>query len=103
MGANPVTVKVQDNGSPVLSSTNTFVVTVQPAPIIRSVDLSGDVVTLTWDAIPGRSYRLETNSALASGGWAAIPGNIVTGTATATVTDSSGMSTGRFYRVLVLP
>jgi hypothetical protein len=99
---NVVAVRVFDNGSPSLSATNTFTVTVLARPLILPPLLSGTNLFLAWTSIPGASYRLQFNPNLALTNWFNIPGDV---TASSNVASHPDPLTGsnRFFRVLVLP
>src|ERR1041385_8968096 len=56
---NSLTVRVTDNGVPRLSAARTFTVTVLPAPYISLFSVVGGQVTLTWQSIAGKNYRVE--------------------------------------------
>jgi hypothetical protein len=63
---NPVSVSVSDNGTPSLSATNNFTVTVNPLtnPVIGSVNLSGGKLSLTADGPQGPDYTVLTSTNL---------------------------------------
>jgi hypothetical protein len=69
---------------------------------LRWVQLSysGNTVTLTWSAVPGRRYRVEFKDDLAAPSWNEIPGVVQASGATASVNDA--MNGHRFYRVIRL-
>jgi hypothetical protein len=77
--------------------------TVVAPVVINSIRVSNGVASLSWNAIPGTSYSLQTNSALGQANWnGAGPTLQATGN-TATVSDAIIGSTQRFYRVFLLP
>ena len=78
-----------DNGTPALSHTNAFAVTV-------------NVATAVWSAIPGTSYHLQYKTNLADGSWDDLPGEVTASGTSASIEDSSPDPT-RFYRLIVLP
>jgi hypothetical protein len=97
---------VRDNGTPSLSDTNSFSVTVTapPAPPqILDLAMTNGTVTLHWTAIPGHNYRLEYKNDLQDANWTGSGSNIMSTQATATGTDSVGNTSQRFYRVVLLP
>ena len=53
--------------------------------------------TLTWTAVSGRNYTVEARDDLSSGVW--VP--IATGLTTGSYTDSAGLPSKRFYRLVV--
>jgi hypothetical protein len=105
---NTFTTVVTDSGSPPLSDTNTFTVTVTgsqppPRPMIESITVSNQVVTLTWTAVPGHTYRLQFKQNTDDPNWTDIQPDIVASSTTVTATDATAPSTQRFYRVYVVP
>ena len=70
---------------------------------IQSVTESNGEVTLTWDAIPGQSYRVQYKSDLNESVWNDLSGDVVAAGESASKTDASGLVEQRFYRILVLP
>lgn len=80
------------------------VVTVVPRPITVSVTLSAGVVTIDWNAQPGKTYRLEYKSDLGEMNWQDLTGEITATGDTASKADLSMVGpTQRFYRVRQLP
>ena len=74
-----------------------------PATLAISTEPENDLVVLKWAAQAGRSYHVEYTDDLTAGDWTALPGNVtVTGT-TARAEDTLGLSTQRFYRVVIEP
>ena len=71
-------------------------------PVINSVQISAGQVTLAWTSAPGKSYRVqyETNF---NNSWSNVSGDVLASDYTASKTDSSGLVTRKFYRVVVLP
>jgi hypothetical protein len=101
---NMVTLRVTDDGTPNLSQTNSFVVTVHSRPVFTLIERNGGSATTVWTAIPGTSYRLQYRTNIVDTAWADLVGDIVANGATATKTDSTlGTNVTRFYRVFVLP
>jgi len=97
---NTVTVRVTDNGAPPLSSTNSFVITVLGRPVISSVVCSGDLIVITWSAIPGTVYRLQYKTNLTEVGWQTV-GDVIASGDTAFKVDTLDRGTTKFYRVCV--
>jgi glucuronoarabinoxylan endo-1,4-beta-xylanase len=99
---NSVAVRVSDGGSPVLSATNHFVITVNPAsqPVLGSIVVGGGQVSLTGTGLIGPDYTLLTSTNLAN--WqplfttnpAAMP---------VTFTDTNRSAAARFYRLQLGP
>ncbi len=74
------------------------------SPLITSVSRSGTAVTLTWEAVPGRTYRMQYQDALATSPWVNLGGPVLATSAIATRTDTTlGGFEHRFYRVVLQP
>jgi Tol biopolymer transport system component len=73
-------------------------------PVLAISALSSSSRRVFWNAIPGRSYRVEFKDLVQVPGWTAI-GNVQTAsTTTASFTDTTiGTNSLRFYRVQILP
>jgi hypothetical protein len=105
---NVFTTVVSDNGAPALSETNSFVVTVQasqvpPQPVIQSIAISNNLVTLRWTSVSGYVYRLQYKTNMVQPNWLdAIPDFPATGT-TITATNDVANASQRFYRVYLVP
>ena len=103
LGTNIFTMRVTDNGEPDLSNTKSFSILVVAPPSIQSVTTTSGAVTLTWSAIPDRTYRVQFKDDLNESDWDDLAGDITAGAATASKADSSAFVGQRFYRILVLP
>jgi hypothetical protein len=105
-GLYTVTVQVSDGGTPPLTSVRSFTVAVtgQPAPPVLAIpSISGSgAVTLTWNAVPGQTYRVQYTSNLNAAAWTPLTPDITATTNTASLTDYPS-DAQRFYRVLLLP
>jgi uncharacterized repeat protein (TIGR03803 family) len=75
-----------------------------PSPGFQSVTRSSGQIVLTWSAIPGRSYQVQTTTNLSQGNWTAL-GVPLTATSTILSTTNVLPQTGqKFYRLdLALP
>jgi hypothetical protein len=99
---NLVTVIVKDNGSPSLSATRTFMVTVLPQPSLAGVRVTGNQLEFSTPTVPGQFYQLEYTSDLAMPSWTPA-GNPVAGTGTSlTITNAIDPSTNGFFRLRIL-
>ncbi|MBA4148329.1 MAG: M36 family metallopeptidase [Verrucomicrobia bacterium] len=99
---NMVTVRVQDNGSPALAASETFAVIVLASPVIQTVELLENEITINWSAIPGRSYRVQYATTLQPTNWEDLEDVVAQGTV-ASLTEFFFGAEQRFYRILVLP
>jgi hypothetical protein len=105
---NLFTTRVTDNGTPNLSATNSYLVFVNPAPIIpppviESITLSNSVVTMIWSSVSNGIYRLQYNGDLGGTNWTDVLPDVQAAGSAVTATNNIGGSTQRFYRVLVVP
>jgi hypothetical protein len=100
---NTITVRVTDNGIPPMADTKSFNIIVAPPPVIVSATLSNDIITLTWTAIAGKSYRVQYRTNLIEPGWTDLAGDVVAGGNTASKSDSILSAAQKFYRVHALP
>jgi hypothetical protein len=66
---------------------------------ITHLAFENGTVTLTWSAIPGRSYRIDFKDDLAAPAWTPLGSTVFALGFTATVTDTPAPFTHRFYRV----
>ena len=64
---------------------------------------TGGAITITWSAVAGKTYYVESKSNLASGTWTTISGALTPGTTTGTYTDPVPGAGNKFYRVKVGP
>jgi hypothetical protein len=75
-----------------------------PMPAVLQVPLvASGAVTLTWSAVAGQTYQLETSSDLGAISWMSLGAPIPACAGYVTTTDSVGPEVKRFYRVGVLP
>jgi hypothetical protein len=104
--SNTMVVKVTDDGQPPLSATNEFkvVVKVVPAPAPNIMGVSRDsagLVTLRWQSVAGRRYRVETCDRLAKTGWVMLR-EIQATDVLSEMTDSTVGLTERYYRIVLI-
>ena len=71
-------------------------------PMIQSITVAAGQVTLGWSSIPGKSYRVQWKTQLTDA-WSNLSGDVSASNLTSSKADASGLMTGRFYRVMVLP
>jgi uncharacterized repeat protein (TIGR01451 family) len=99
---NEFIVKVSTVGSPVVVASESFLVTVVTRPVIAAISVSGGVVSVSWDTVPGQSYRLEYSTNLTMPDWNAVVPDLVAAGNSLTHTNLIGTNHNQFYRVLVL-
>jgi hypothetical protein len=91
-----------------LSATNSFVVFVESSattlpPVIHGIILSNDLISVSWSAVSNHVYRLQYKPDINDTNWTDLFPDVSAEGPTASATDSSGVSTQRFYRVMLLP
>jgi hypothetical protein len=73
-----------------------------PQPVIQSIGLTNGTTTIAWSALPPHVYRLQYNGNLGSTNWSSVIPDVTAISQTAVTTNSVGVATQRFYRVLVV-
>lgn len=99
---NGITVLVTDDGLPNLNASRTFTATVLARPVIQAVEVSNSVVILTWSAIPGQGYRLQTNASLDAPTWGDVGADVIAPGPIGTASDVAN-SVMKLYRIRVMP
>ena len=74
-------------------------------PVLLSISQDHGSLTLTWNAVTGRSYQLQSSSGPGPGGWSwnNVAGPTTATAAIVTASASVGPELARFYRVVVMP
>ncbi len=100
---NTITVKVADNGTPNLSATNSFVVTVNPLaqPAVSSINVSGGQVSLVATGAVGPDYTLWASTNLTS--WQVLFTSNSPVTPVTLVDTNFNAHPVRFYRIQLGP
>jgi hypothetical protein len=106
-GLYPASIRVFDNGTPVMSATTTLNFLINELPVeLRILSISarpGQNVVLTWASQTGAGYQVQAADRLTPGAWTNL-GSVVTATnANAACTDLPPSGQARFYRVIRLP
>jgi hypothetical protein len=101
--ANPITVRVTDDGTPPLADAKSFNVTVVGRPVLQTVSVSNNVVTLRWSAIPGQRYRLQSKENLDDPDWMDVPGETIADGTNASTSVAIGAQAQQFFRITVAP
>ena len=79
-------------------------VTLNSAPKFVAETKAGNTLMLTWSAVAGKSYQLQSLADLTQTNWTSAGGVVLATNATATASDTVGSpGSKRFYRVLQLP
>jgi hypothetical protein len=87
-----------------LSATNSFIVTFTAVPAFRTVStvLSNGVVSITWESVPGQTYRVQYKDSLTAENWVALPPDVLASGPTASATDALTAGQLRVYRVMLV-
>jgi hypothetical protein len=97
-------IKVQAAGNIFFAvSPGNFSLIVVSPPILQPLQLSKGVARLTWNATPGRTYRVQYKPTLAATTWSDLLPDITATASTASTTDAISGAPQRFYRILFLP
>ena len=70
---------------------------------IQSINVANEIATLSWNAIVGRTYRMQYKNALTNGTWVDIAPDIVATNTLASGTNGISSVGQRFYRIALLP
>jgi glucuronoarabinoxylan endo-1,4-beta-xylanase len=100
---NPISVQVADNGTPGLSATNYFTVTVNPLarPVLGSIAVSGGQVHLVVNGEQGPDYTLLTSTNLTTSWQVLFTTN--SPVLPLTLVDTNSTDAARFYRIQLGP
>jgi len=98
---NQVTVRVADNGTPSMADTETFTLIGLPPPPV--VGISGGQVTIGFQTIPGKTYRVDYKDDLGAALWQRLNNqDYVAAGSSLVVQDNIGGNPQRFYRIVQL-
>jgi hypothetical protein len=100
---NVFTTVVTDDGTPSLSATNSFTVTVPAAEVVQilSIAVAEGAAHVTWTSVAGHAYRLQYRDQLTDPAWTdVVPDVTATGPVTS-ATNVVGNLPQRFYRIFV--
>jgi hypothetical protein len=99
---NTIRVKVTDSGTPGLSATNSFIITINPAsqPALNSIALDAGAVVLSATGMVGPDYTLLTSTNLES--WQSLTTTNPAGMPV-TFADTNRNDAARFYRIQIGP
>ena len=92
--------QVTDGGTPNLSDTKTFGVSVVSRPVLTISAMTSTNLTLSWTSIFGGQYRVQFSADLLTTNWNGLSGDVIASGSTASKTDGL-TATNRFYRVEV--
>ena len=98
-----ITIRVADNGTPVLSDARSFTVIVVSTPKIIGISRPApDSIAITWESYPGKTYRVQYTDSLTSLPWTNIVPDLTATNPTLSVTAGISASSQRFFRVIQL-
>jgi pectin methylesterase-like acyl-CoA thioesterase len=103
---NSVSVVVTDNGTPNLSATNSFTVTVNAltAPVTGASDYTGGLFSVTVGGQTGPDYALQATTNLVGGTWTTVATTNSPATMPVILTDpNAGSQPMQFYRIVTGP
>ncbi|HSH16944.1 MAG TPA: hypothetical protein VLD18_12970, partial [Verrucomicrobiae bacterium] len=78
---------------------------VNSSSILRAIAVTGvgsGATTVTWSAVPGRSYQVQSRDTLSEPGWSNVGGPVTATGPSASVPDPNPGDPDRFYRVVVV-
>ena len=97
------TTVVTDNGSPQLTTNNTFTVFVSPFPSITNVTVTATNVALQWFAPTNDQFQVQWTTNLAPPSWTVFPDIITSSTGAFSFVDTNPAAAMKFYQLLLLP
>jgi hypothetical protein len=99
---NSISVRVTDSGAPPLGANRSFIVTVRLPPQAMISNSGNGKVSLSFDALNGKTYRVEYKNNLDDAAWVQLGDNILAAGNSVSVNDDLGASPQRFYRIVQL-
>ena len=97
VGTNTLSLRVTDDGVPPAFATGTLRVVVLPA-LRGNISLSGNVATISFGTIIGRTYRVEYKNNLDASSWTKLGEDTTADSGALTFQDTINANTQRFYR-----
>ena len=98
---NVITLTVCDIGVSKQTSSRTFTVIVT-RELQATIARLGTDITISADATPGRTYRLEYKDSLDASPWLPLGADVVAAATTVSFTDAGVAGNQRFYRVVLV-
>jgi hypothetical protein len=72
--------------------------------VAGALGIGPDGATLTWNTVPGLTYRLQYKNDLNEPSWNDVPGDVTATTTVVSMTDAAALTNvARFYRITALP
>ena len=78
-------------------------VTPLPAPQFLSVTRTTNTILLTWSAMSGLVYQVQSSASMHPTNWSNLGGALTANGSTLSASNAFGTATQRFYRVLLVP
>jgi hypothetical protein len=99
--SNYFTVRVSDNGAPSLSADQSFTVFVtRPATATISPPSASGELTIGFDTVAGKHYRVEYKDDLGQPGWTVLQDNLLGTGGSLSIAVNIGASPQRFYQIV---
>ena len=103
-GEYRVIVLASDTGAPSLTNRISFKVVVTGATIrIVRVSAEAGKLELTWEALPGRKYRVQFKDSLEAAVWNQLGQEVIADGSVASALDTVALRNHRFYRIEWVP
>ena len=100
---NLVSIIVSDSGSPSMSATQTFMVTVFPPPQLGSINRVGNQFVFTLPTLSGQGYQIEFKNDLSLLNWTPLGPAFIGSGSPVSITNSINSPSQRFFRARLLP
>jgi len=72
-------------------------------PVIQSIQWTNNTVSVSWSAVSGQTYRIQSNPDLASTNWLDIAGDVTASSTNAAKTNIAAPDAESYYRVRTVP
>ena len=73
------------------------------SPRLAPLIMTHEGATLSWSAVPGKTYRVQFTTRPSNLEWMDLDGDVTATTNSAGMTDATAAGSNRFYRVIKLP
>jgi hypothetical protein len=81
----------------------TLAVTPAPMPVILSIGLTNQFITVTWSSVADATYELQSSTNLIGANWISVLPDVTAAGTTCNQTNFIGNVSQQFYRVLLVP
>lgn len=100
---NLIAIQVASVVNPTQTDTGTFHILVQPRPLMTNIIRQPEAMVISWSAISGQQYQLETTTNLLSDSWEELGPALTAVNSAIFYTNSLPIQSQQFYRVRVIP